>query len=328
MKNISENRETDPVNWIPEPPHTRIPLISICIPTFNRSDYLKFLLECINQEVGPDSSSLEVVVSDNNSNDDTYSVVREFQEGGLNLKYIRNYKNKGFDLNLRGCIAAAIGKYCWLMGDDDSLRKGAIQFMASHLSAQNPDVALANRFLCNSDLKVTGVSCITLEDDPTKLIDCNNRSEMINYFRKCGDTIGMFNFISTIVVKRSSWMRAPETPGMSRTMFPHIYKILDILRNQSGRILCIKEPLVYARANARLEGVHGGSEFKDWQLHFAGNIEVADHFFSDDSTAFHAFLSPLKRIIEANKSAYLALAEREGYTAEAFHTLVKLNIPK
>ena len=123
-------------------------------------------------------------------------------------------------------------------------------------------------------------------------------------------------------------MRAPETPGMSRTMFPHLYKVLDILRNQSGRVLCIREPLVYARSNARLEGVHGGSEFKDWQIHFAGNIEVADHFFSDDPTAFHAFLSPLKRIIAANKSAYVALAEREGYLADAFHTLMKLNIPK
>jgi hypothetical protein len=111
-------------------------------------------------------------------------------------------------------------------------------------------------------------------------------------------------------------------------MFPHIYKILDILRNQSGRILCIREPLVYARTNARLEGVHGGSEFKDWQIHFAGNIEVADHFFADDPTTFHAFLSPIKRIIEANKSAYIALAKREGYLEDALHTLMKLSIPE
>jgi hypothetical protein len=68
------------------------------------------------------------------------------------------------------------------------------------------------------------------------------------------------------------------------------------------------------------------SEFNNWQLHFAGNIEVADHFFSDDPVAHSAFLSPIRNIVSPAKQHYLILAERENLTEEALLTLKKLGI--
>lgn len=62
------------------------PLISICIPTFNRSFYLNKTLETIvTQRIFIETSLIEIVISDNKSSDDTFNICN---------KYICNYPNK------------------------------------------------------------------------------------------------------------------------------------------------------------------------------------------------------------------------------------------
>jgi len=314
------------INWLPDlKTHSR-PLLSICIPTFNRAIYLEHLLLNLLGEIGLLSDTIEIVVSDNCSTDNTQDVVNGFQAKGLHIKYVKNYRNVGLDLNLRSAVVASSGIHCWLMGDDDAMRKGAVSFMAEHLRIHNPDIAISNRYLCDAELNVVSMDPLMLDTRPTVLFDCNEKSNLLDYFKKCQTTIGMFNFISTIIIRKSCWMQAPEIPGMAKSIFPHVYKIMHILRNQGGRLLYVNEPTVYARNNPRLQEVHGGSEFQDWQLHFYGNIEVADHFFSDDTDAYASFLNPVRRIIEHGKNHYLLLAQKDGYINEAMLTLKKLGI--
>lgn len=62
------------------------PLISICIPTFNRSFYLNKTLETIvTQKIFIETNLIEIVISDNKSSDDTFNICD---------KYICNYPNK------------------------------------------------------------------------------------------------------------------------------------------------------------------------------------------------------------------------------------------
>jgi len=86
--------------------------ISICIPTFNRSDLLKkTLLSVANQTVKP----WEVIVVDNYSSDDTQRVVSEFSE----IKYFRNNTNLGVADNWNRCIELATGDFITLLHSDD-----------------------------------------------------------------------------------------------------------------------------------------------------------------------------------------------------------------
>ena len=55
-------------------------LLSICIPTYNRAEYLKKTLESIVWQRDFLSKDVEVVISDNCSTDDTASVVAKFVE--------------------------------------------------------------------------------------------------------------------------------------------------------------------------------------------------------------------------------------------------------
>lgn len=117
-------------------------LLSICIPTYNRAYYLK---NCLNSIVcqlkdGKASSQIEIVISDNASQDNTQELIKEYQARFSNIKYFRNKKNIGFDENLINSVLKAKGKYCWFLGDDDLIKNGSLEFINDFL--QRNELAL------------------------------------------------------------------------------------------------------------------------------------------------------------------------------------------
>jgi glycosyltransferase involved in cell wall biosynthesis len=102
------------------------PLLSICIPTYNRAELLRSALLSLMPQVRESAGEVELVVSDNCSTDDTRQVV-EWARGLGPLRYHRNAENIGAIPNL--LLLAddlAAGEFCWLLGDDDMLRPGAV----------------------------------------------------------------------------------------------------------------------------------------------------------------------------------------------------------
>ena len=69
------------------------PLLSICIPTYNRSQYLKKTIDSIigQEEFKPED--VEIVISDNCSTDDTEIVCKKYTEQYENIKYFKNQEN-------------------------------------------------------------------------------------------------------------------------------------------------------------------------------------------------------------------------------------------
>lgn len=106
------------------------PLLSICIPTWNRSKILSMSLDCFRKQLSSiDSSEIEIFVSDNCSDDDTPQVVQSFVSRGLPITYNRNSENIGAAGNFIKCMQWASGKYIWLLGDDDLVESDAIKYL-------------------------------------------------------------------------------------------------------------------------------------------------------------------------------------------------------
>ncbi len=89
------------------------PLLSICIPTYNRAPYLKELLDSIvcqfdDQEI---YNQVEVIISDNASEDNTTEVVAEYQKKYENIRYFRNKENVGAAKNGLILLNLPEGKY-------------------------------------------------------------------------------------------------------------------------------------------------------------------------------------------------------------------------
>lgn len=79
------------------------PLVSICIPTFNRCEQLEQTLESIVHQPEILDGRAEVIISDNASTDNTETVGRKYADKYENVSYFRNKENvrdKNFPLVL------------------------------------------------------------------------------------------------------------------------------------------------------------------------------------------------------------------------------------
>jgi glycosyltransferase involved in cell wall biosynthesis len=110
------------------------PLLTIAIPTYNRAKYLHGSLSTLFDQL-VDEPSVELIVSDNASSDETPAVIDEFVKRGLSLHYVRNEVNLGLDGNFLQCFEYASGKYLWLLGDDDVVIPGGLDKILQMLKA-------------------------------------------------------------------------------------------------------------------------------------------------------------------------------------------------
>lgn len=108
-----------------------MPDLSIAIPTFNRSNYLKELLVCIRNGVVGLEGNVEISISDNASEDDTLQVVRMFN--GLRIQYNRNTHNVGPIENVIQACKRSTGTYVLLMADDDLFCQDALANLISRI---------------------------------------------------------------------------------------------------------------------------------------------------------------------------------------------------
>ena len=110
------------------------PLLSICVPTFNRDLILK---DCLENILLSKSQNIEIIISDNGSTDDTEQVVKSFND--IRLTYYKNQINLGYDLNIINLIKKARGKFIFFISDEDKINVSGINWIIDVIS-KNEDV--------------------------------------------------------------------------------------------------------------------------------------------------------------------------------------------
>ena len=91
------------------------PILSICIPTYNRADCLKKTLELTIPIC--ESNNILIYISDNCSEDNTEDVVNRFTKDCHFVHYHKHDKNIGPDDNFEYVLKMPSTKYRWLMAD-------------------------------------------------------------------------------------------------------------------------------------------------------------------------------------------------------------------
>ena len=92
------------------------PLVTIGIPTYNRSDRL---LRAVHSALAQDHPALEVIVSDDASTDSTEAGMRGLAAREPRLRYLRQKRNLGHAGNFQAVLDAAGGDYFMWLSDDD-----------------------------------------------------------------------------------------------------------------------------------------------------------------------------------------------------------------
>ena len=121
------------------------PLVSICVPTANRASYLRESLRSIRAQ---DYEPLEILISDNCSDDDTQEICEKAAAEDSRIRYIRQPQPLGLYGNHNFCIEASRGELLCLFHDDDdrdpTIVRAYVDFMAAH-----PEVGVVS---CDWDL--------------------------------------------------------------------------------------------------------------------------------------------------------------------------------
>jgi len=116
------------------------PVVSFCIPTFQRSRYLEALLPTLAQQLADFPYPYEIVIADNASTDRTAEVVQAFAEQ-LPIRYTRHPQNIGGYPNWQYVMSRGLGRYLVYLSDDDSILGQQLADLIAKMEA-DPDLAV------------------------------------------------------------------------------------------------------------------------------------------------------------------------------------------
>lgn len=120
------------------------PLLTVCIPAYNRAALLAPLLDSI---LAQNFDDYEVLICEDGSPERAAigeTARRYLQSYPGRIRYEENSANLGYDGNIRRLVERAQGYYCVFMGNDDLLCDGALRRIADAVRAQ-PDSGVVVR---------------------------------------------------------------------------------------------------------------------------------------------------------------------------------------
>lgn len=168
------------------------PRVTVCIPTYNRSEYLTQCLSCLLAQTFTD---FELIISDNCSTDGTSEVVRRFADP--RIRYYRNTHNIGVFPNMNRCLELATGDYVSILHDDDVYAPRFLE-RESEMLDRHPAVGLVH---CAAyEINAQGARQRLVRAYPKDCVQ-DGKKEFIRYLS--GHNI----CCSTVMVRRSLYAR-------------------------------------------------------------------------------------------------------------------------
>lgn len=107
------------------------PLVSIIMATYNRVEYLHRSIDSFFNQT---YKNAELIVVDDGSIDDTFSMVNNYIEKHNNIRYIK-HSNRKLSLTKNVGITVAVGKYIGFLDSDDEYKANYIQDRVDYLEA-------------------------------------------------------------------------------------------------------------------------------------------------------------------------------------------------
>lgn len=296
---------------------TSRPLLSICIPTYNRAGFLRECLSSINPEEL--DGRVEVVVSDNASTDDTLAVLDAFQATHP-LRYIVQPENLGPDRNFDAVVAEARGEYCWLLGSDDVVQPGGVSALVAALISCQTDIVQFG--YVQGDLQLRAQHRAAPPAGPVE----TSPQGLAAHLAAQPNMSLLFTFISAYAFRRSVWI---DRQSLIRSWFGSYYIQMYAMHSAlaSGATLAaINECLVVARGGNPNEFNTVPGRFIALDARTMSQLIREVH--GDRPEFWLAIGQPFRRSYPAKTLIHVAANGGLGYINEARETLLRFGHSK
>ncbi len=174
------------------------PLVSIGIPTYARAEKLE---RAVDSVLGQTHANLEVVISDNASEDATEAFCRALCAREPRVRYLRSPVNRGLTANFNTVIDELRGDYVMLLSDDDWLDPDYVATCLAELR-RAPDLVLAcgiGRYLRDGDVVRGGVAMRLEQDSP--------HARLVSYVRDVDENGLFYGLMARAVMRRAAPLR-------------------------------------------------------------------------------------------------------------------------
>jgi len=128
-------------------------LVSIIVGTYNGSQYIEEQLKSILEQT---YSSLEIIIVDDNSSDNTIEIIKEFQKEYSNISLHEFGENVGYIKNFERGISLANGNYIALSDQDDWWMPSKIEVLIHQIKQY--DLAYCDSTFVDKNLQELGSS--------------------------------------------------------------------------------------------------------------------------------------------------------------------------
>ncbi|HEV2734157.1 MAG TPA: glycosyltransferase family 2 protein [Longimicrobiaceae bacterium] len=144
-----------------------MPLVSVCVPTYN---YGRFLPDCIESVLEQTLDDWELVICDDESTDGTEALVRSYADRDARIRYVRNERRLGMNGNLKRAADSARGRYVKMLCADDWIAPRCLEVLST-LMEEHPRAVLATSAEVYTDEFGTPLKVQFLFGEPVSLID-------------------------------------------------------------------------------------------------------------------------------------------------------------
>lgn len=155
-------------------------MISVCLASYNGGEYIKYQIQSILEQLNPED---ELIISDDNSSDDTLNIINGFDDSRIKLYNHIPQGNNSFEkatYNFENALKVAKGDIIILSDQDDIWYKDKVRLLTNALS--NADIAKHDYSTINSRGEIIKLSNYLRDDEENR-----NLFYLIKYlpFRGC-----------------------------------------------------------------------------------------------------------------------------------------------
>lgn len=264
------------------------PLLSICIPTYNRG---KFLYECLKSITDQFQNEIvrknvNIFILDNQSNDDTEKIAKKFVKLFDNIVYIKDSEKREIVAGIIKVAELGNGDYIWVFSDDDIQTKDAISSIIKTIKSEKADAIICNLNSFFGDMEKIKNNLLNLKVD----YFLEGRGALFTYLNK--KIFSNFDFYTTFC---SNTLIKKEFFYQNRWIFKKFNSKLDLFpfhsliyySNNNITVKIISSPIIFIR---------GGNEswgFKNQIKHFFYRQKLWKNHYKNIISINKKYLSPL-----------------------------------
>lgn len=284
---------------------------TVIIPTRERCDVLKSSLKtCTTQ----DYDNLEIIVSDNFSQDETREVVESFKDS--RIRYVNTGKRMNVSDNWEFALSHADGGYVMYVGDDDGLLPGALAELSEVIDLTGCEIVSCQTAGYSwpgyIDESSRNILRVPLRRSLVKRFSKKILTDVINFNRNPQELPALYrSFISYDVIKRA--MR--ESGRFFHSMNPDYYSGIALA--------CVSESYYYSYKPYVISGASHHSAGAAVAFTGGKNSPAFKKFFSENNMPPHS-----KMVIALSSPIMVAEAFLQAQDHISYAKRFKIDIKK